>query len=95
MKRVILTGVFALAAGTALSATTCEVSKAQYDALQPNSTYEQVVAVLGCHGEEMSSSEMAGYRTVMLMWNGNSFGGNMNVMIQNGRLVSKAQFGLK
>lgn len=95
MKMIVLAGVLALAAGPASSATSCEVSKAQYDALQSNSTYDEVVAVLGCHGEELSSTEMAGYKTVMLMWSGNSFGGNMNVMFQNGRMMSKAQFGLK
>lgn len=43
----------------------------------------------------MSSSEMAGYKTVMLMWTGTSMGANMNAMFQNDKLVSKAQFGLK
>ena len=75
--------------------TTCKVSKAQYDALQPSSSYEEVVSVLGCHGDELSSSEMAGFKTVMLMWSGNSFGANMNAMFQNGEMMSKAQFGLK
>ena len=79
----------------AVAETSCKVSKAQYDALQPSSSYDQVVSVLGCHGEELSSSEMAGFKTVMLMWSGNSFGGNMNVMFQNGEMMSKAQFGLK
>ncbi|HTO29625.1 MAG TPA: hypothetical protein VL202_00375 [Pararhizobium sp.] len=79
----------------AVAETSCRVSKAQYDALQSDSSYSQVVSVLGCHGEELSSTEMAGFKTVMLMWTGNSFGGNMNVMFQNGRMMSKAQFGLK
>lgn len=38
---------------------------------------------------------MAGITTVMFMWEGTSFGGNMNAMFQNGKLVTKAQFGLR
>ncbi|RWE60638.1 MAG: hypothetical protein E5V24_12620 [Mesorhizobium sp.] len=48
-----------------------------------------------CEGEELSSSEFGGYETVMYIWDGNGFGGNMNAMFQNGAMVSKAQFGLK
>lgn len=29
------------------------------------------------------------------MWNGTLVGGNMNAMVQNGKLVNKAQLGLK
>jgi hypothetical protein len=76
-------------------ASDCKVGKAQYDALQSGMSYADAVAVLGCAGEELSSSEMAGYKTVMFMWDGNSFGANMNAMFQNDAMVSKAQFGLE
>ena len=56
---------------------------------------EEVVAILGKEGEEMSSNDVAGYNTVMYKWDGDSgFGANMNGMFQNGKLVQKAQFGL-
>ncbi len=84
-----------LLATSAFAETECRVSKAQYDALSSGISYAQAVSVLGCHGEELSSSEMAGYKTVMFMWSGNGFGGNMNAMFQNGELINKAQFGLK
>ncbi|WP_210215625.1 DUF3862 domain-containing protein [Mongoliimonas terrestris] len=80
---------------TAANAATCEVSKAQYDQLKNGMTLAEAVRVLGCEGEEMSSSEIAGISTVMFMWWGASFGGNMNAMFQNGKMVTKAQFGLK
>jgi len=45
-------------------------------------------------GTEMSRSDIAGYTTVMYSWQGPGLG-NMNAMFQNGRLVTKAQFGLR
>ena len=64
-------------------------------------TYEKVVETLGSSGLEMSSNYIEGVpgvvpsvRTVMYQWMGKG-GANMNVMFQNGRLVSKAQFGLR
>lgn len=62
-------------------------------------TYAEVKQTLGCTGEEISSSEMAGFKTVMYAWTAaglaGSMGGNMNAMFQNDRLINKAQFGLK
>lgn len=47
----------------------------------------------------MSSTEMAGFKTIMYMWVGSGvsgmMGGNMNAMFQNDRMMSKAQMGLK
>ena len=59
-------------------------------------TYPKVVAVLGCDGSELSQVEMGGFKTVMYMWDGEgSLGANMNIMLQNGKLMMRAQFGLK
>src|SRR5271154_1926143 len=54
---------------------------------------EDVTAILGS-GTELSRSDIAGYSTVMYSWK-NRNGSNMNVMLQNDRVVSKAQFGLR
>jgi hypothetical protein len=95
--RILLIGILSLlgSVSTSLADTSCEATKGAYDSLQAGMSYSQAVGLIGCEGEEMSSTEMAGFKTVMLMWTGNSFGGNMNAMFQNNRLVSKAQFGLK
>ena len=59
-------------------------------------TYAQVVQILGKEGEELSSNEIGGYKTVMYKWDGNAgWGANMNAMFQNSKLNSKSQFGLK
>jgi hypothetical protein len=78
-----------------LAQARCTVSMYQYLALKSGMTYDTALGILGCAGEELSSVELADITTAMYMWRGNSFGGNMNAMFQNGRLVTKAQFGLK
>jgi hypothetical protein len=70
------------------------VTQAKYEQIQQGMTYEEVRAVIGAPGEELSRSDIAGYQTVMYSWkNGN--GSNMNAMFQNGRLINKARFGLR
>jgi hypothetical protein len=69
------------------------VTKAEFDQLREGMSYEDAARVIGASGELLSSSEIAGYKTVMYSWM-NSNGSNMNAMFQNGRLVNKAQFGL-
>jgi len=71
------------------------VNMQNYLKLQNGMTYEQVVGILGEEGEEMSSNEIGGTRTVMYMWKAKGFGGsNMNAMFQDNALITKAQFGL-
>jgi hypothetical protein len=69
------------------------VTKAEFDQIREGMTYEQVQRIIGAPGEVQSSSDLAGYKTVMYAWM-NSNGSNMNAMFQNGKLVQKAQFGL-
>jgi hypothetical protein len=70
------------------------VTLENFGRLKDGMTYPEVVKILGKEGTEISSSNIAGYKTVMYQWEGQGFG-NMNAMFQNGKLVSKAQFGLK
>jgi hypothetical protein len=71
-----------------------QITLAQYSQLQSGMSYAEVVEILGREGEEMSSSDVAGIRTVMYGWS-NRGGANMNAMFQQGELVQKAQFGLR
>ena len=70
------------------------ITAAGFAAITTGMAYDQVVAILGQPGEEISSSDIAGHSTVMYQWKGAGLG-NMNAMFQNGKLISKAQFGLK
>jgi Domain of Unknown Function with PDB structure (DUF3862) len=77
------------------SSNSAGVTMANYDRLKTGIKYAEVVKALGKEGTEMSSSKISGIKTIMYKWDGEGFGANMNVMIQNNKLVSKAQFGLK
>lgn len=70
-----------------------KVTMAKFKAIKKGMSYKQVVKILGFEGEEMSSSDVAGYSTVMYAWR-NLGGSNMNAMFQNGKLIMKGQFGL-
>lgn len=98
MKIAIVSAALFFATASGAFANDC-ASKAAYDRMSTGMTYKQVTAILGCEGEEISSTEMAGFKTVMYMWTGSGLAGmsgaNMNAMFQNNKLVSKAQMGLK
>lgn len=70
------------------------LTMASFEAIRTGMTYQDVVAIVGSTGQEMSRSDIAGHTTVMYMWK-QWTGANMNAMFQNGGLVTKAQFGLK
>jgi hypothetical protein len=70
------------------------LSMNQYNQIQTGMDYLEVMRILGRPGTELSRMDMAGYKTVMYGW-ANPDGSNLNVMLQNDRVISKAQFGLK
>jgi len=71
------------------------VTLEQYAQLRPGMTEAEAFAIVGT-GQEVSRSEMAGFVTVMYEWPGSgALGANMNAVFQNGRLVQKAEFGLR
>ena len=73
-----------------------EMTFAEYTAIQTGMTYKEVCAIVGSYGTEMARSEIAGYQTVVVAWDGNgTLGSNANVTFQNGKVAAKAQVGLK
>ena len=44
----------------------------EFTAIQNGMSVEEVQAIVGSPGEVLSESDMAGYRTVMVMWDGDS-----------------------
>lgn len=72
-----------------------EDTKINYDNflnIQMGMTYDQVKEVIG-EGEEVSSSEIEGIKTVMYSWQGKGLD-NISVTIQNDAVTNKAQTGL-
>lgn len=74
-----------------------EVSMETFKKLSTGMSEMDVVKILGRRGELISSNRIAGIRTEMYQWDGDvgDFGANMNIIFQDGELVSKTQFGLK
>lgn len=70
------------------------LTMANFEAIETGMTREQVEEILG-PGEELSSSDIGGISTVLIQWTENNGMKNMNVTIQDGKVVGKAQFGLE
>ena len=72
-----------------------KVDKATFDKVETGTDCDKLADLFGGPGEVMSESEVMGIKTVALDWKANIFGANVTVMCQNGKVISKAQFGLK
>lgn len=76
--------------------TSCRASGAAFSQIREGMSISQVEGIIGCRGEVLSETNIGGIRTVMFAWAGSgSMGANMNAMFQSGRLIMKAQFGLR
>lgn len=96
LASILTAATVLVSASAAIAETSCDVSLAQYKRLENGMTYQTVVSVLGCEGTEIVSTGTGKFKTEGFMWDGNgSVGANMNVMFQNGKLMMRAQFGLK
>ncbi|MGL5446574.1 MAG: hypothetical protein ACRDBL_04615 [Rhabdaerophilum sp.] len=72
------------------------ISATEFTAIQTGMTQDEVAGIVGSPGEVISENDLAGTRTVMVQWDGESgFGANANAMFQNGKLIQKSQFGLE
>ena len=101
LVRSLLTGA-SFAAAMLLSSTvsaqntSCDTTLSAFNALREGMSIRQVESIIGCPGELLSQTDMAGYQTVMFAWSGEgSMGANMNAMFQNNSMIMKAQFGLR
>lgn len=79
-------------------ATAGKMTKDKFEQIQNGMTYEQVTQIIGGPGEILSESGEKGteYYTVMYQYEGiGSLGANSNLMFQGGKLINKAQYGLR
>lgn len=75
------------------SAPLWQIPRSAYERIQEGMTLAEAEAIIGRDGEERSSSEFGDTKTALYSWQDEA-GGNINVTVQNGKIVSKAQFGL-
>lgn len=75
------------------SQTKSNINYENFLAIEMGLTLDDVVALLGKEGTEDTSSEIAGMSTAMYSWSEGL--SNMNVTVQDGIIIGKAQVGLK
>jgi len=97
---LVVLGVAIGAMGDAPSTTGNKptMTKAEFGQLATGMSYEDATSIIGGPGEVVSESGTKGgaLHTVMYTYKGEGdIGANANVMFQNNKLNTKAQFGLK
>lgn len=93
MRTIQLIGMCALIASCAPPPEPV-ITLSEFQSLSTGISPNDAKGIIGDYGTEISRSEVAGITTVMLSWQ-NPDGSNANAMFQDGRLMMKAQFGLK
>jgi hypothetical protein len=75
------------------------MSLAEFNKIQTGMTYQEVQDIVGGEGTLSSSVDIgmgSEYKTEIYQWTGDgSIGANANVTFQGGKVMSKAQIGLK
>lgn len=75
------------------------ISMEEFEAISSGMTYDEVVEIIGSEGELMSESDIgagSAYKTSLYTWRGEGqLGANANVTFQGGKVIAKAQFGLR
>lgn len=72
------------------------ITRAEYNRITYNMTYSQVKFLIGGPGELEVSSYIGRELTEIYSWKGNgSVGANANITFQDGKVIRKAQYGLK
>jgi hypothetical protein len=96
VARPLSVALLVVAATCSVARASCSVSLDQYLSLRINDPYAVVVEILGCEGQEVSSSRSGGGPIVVVRWEGQRIlGTEMTATFQRGRLVSKSHTGLR
>ncbi len=73
-----------------------KISLEEFNQLYEGITYEKATEIIGSSGKILSESSISGTTTKMYSWDGEGdIGANANALFQNGKLISKAQAGLR
>lgn len=71
----------------------------EFNQVKAGMTYEEIIKIIGGEGTILSETNIGDseeYHTIIYMWEGKgSIGANANITMQGGKVVSKAQAGLK
>lgn len=73
-----------------------KITLAEYNAIDMGMTYYEVSEIIGGYGNELARSNIIGYETAVLTWEGNGItGSNASITFQSGEVFLKAQLGLE
>ena len=75
-----------------------KITLEKFNKIQNGMTYNEVVEIIGEEGTVLSDSDLGmgeEYHTLMYYWYGMDGISNANITIQGGKVISKAQIGLK
>nr|DAX89274.1 MAG TPA: Protein of unknown function (DUF4236) [Caudoviricetes sp.] len=101
---LVLIGMFS---GNRFITPSEKITLDEFNKIQTGMTYDEVVKIIGSQGELLSQADMelkgleelgiksGDLKTEMYMWYGADNISNANVMFQGGKVISKAQLGLK
>lgn len=73
----------------------CYITLDQFNKIENGMTYNQVKDIVGCDGTVNSETEVSNIKMTIYSWYGKDNISNANVTVQNGKIISKAQIGLK
>lgn len=74
-----------------------KITLQKFNEIKTGMTYSEVVSIIGEEGTVLSETDIGDsrYKTTIYNWYASNGIANANVTIQGGKVVSKAQFGLK
>lgn len=73
----------------------CYITLEKFNKIENGMTYDQVKDIIGCDGTVNSETEVSNIKMTIYSWYGKDNISNANVTVQNGKIISKAQIGLK
>lgn len=71
------------------------ITSEMYDKVKTGMTYDEVKEIFGGDGSSVSETEIAGVKSEIYSWSGDSLGANCTISFSDGKVASKSQYGLK
>lgn len=73
----------------------CYISLEEFNKIETGMSYDDVKNIVGCEGTLNSETEVLDTKMAIYSWYGKDGISNANVSVQNNKVISKAQIGLK
>lgn len=67
----------------------------EFEKIETGMSYNDIVDIVGCEPKVLSESEIMGIKSTMYMYYGKDHISNANITVQDGKVKSKSQLGLR